>query len=251
MTSLFGSELRRAREAVGWSREQLAEEITFSLSLIEKVEAGSKSPSEPFAEAADQVLKTDGLLQRMRRHVLRREVVPEWFRPWHDIEEQALVLRFFAPLVVPGLLQTAEYAAELLGDSEKVAARLDRHQILTKDQAPEVVVVLDQAVLRRKIGSSQTMAEQLRHLTEAHVCVQVLPAEAGTYMAVDGQFALATLDGREAVYVENPVSGFVFDDSKTTARISRRWDTLRGEALPRRQSRRLIMEVAEEWQSES
>lgn len=252
MTSLFGSELRRAREAVGWSREQLAEEISFSLSLIEKVEAGSKSASEPFAEVADRALKTDGLLQRMRQHGLRQEAVPEWFRPWSaDVEERATRLRSFEPLVVPGLVQTAAYATELLGDETKVAARLDRQKILTQERAPEVVVVLDEAVLRRRIGSPATMAEQLRHLAEARVCVQILPQDAGTYMAVDGSLTLATLDGREVMYVciETVASSFVVDDAKTIAKIGRRWDTLRGEALPQRQSRQLIMDVAEEWQS--
>lgn len=251
MTSLFGSELRRAREAVGWPREQLAEAINFSLSLVEKVETGNKAPSEPFAEAADTALKTEGLLQRIRRHGLKQEAVPEWFRSWPDIEEQATTLRLYEPIVVPGLMQTEAYALALLGREDRVEARLERQHILTQDDPPDVVVMLDEAVLRRKIGTSQTMAEQLRHLAETQACVQVIPHEADTYLGVDGSFVLAALDGREVVYVQNPARGFVFDDNETVTKLSRRWDTLRGEALPQRQSRQLIMKVAEQWSSES
>lgn len=251
MTSLFGAELRTAREGVGWSREQLADEVNFSVSLIEKVEAGSKSPSEPFAEAADTALKTGGLLQRIRRHALRQDAVPEWFRSWPDIEEQATTLRLFEPLVVPGLLQTEAYATALLGDEDKVAARLERQKVLVHEPAPAVVVVLDEAVLYRRIGTRETMAEQLQRLAESPACVQVLPADAETYLGVDGSFVLAALDGREVVYVQNPARGFMFDDNETIAKLGRRWDSLRGEALPQRQSRQLIVKVAKEWQSES
>lgn len=251
MTSLFGSELRRARESHGWSRERLAEEINFSTSLIEKVEAGSKSPSESFAEAADESLGTEGLLRRIRRHIQRQDAMPEWFRSWPDIEEQATTLRLFELVIVPGLVQTEGYARALLDSDDKVAARLARQDIFAQDHPPEVVIVLDEAALRRKIGSAETMQEQLKHLMQVPACVQVLPADAGTYLGVDGSFTLATLDGREVAYVQNPARGFVLDDPEIASKLGRRWDTLRGEALPQRQSQQLIMKAAEEWMSGS
>lgn len=249
MTSLFGSELRRAREHAAWSREQLADEMNFSTSMIEKVEAGSKTPSGAFAEAADQSLKTDGLLQRIRRHTLMQDAVPEWFRSWPDIEEQASTLRFFGPLVVPGLLQIEPYAKALLRSDDKVAARLGRQDVLAHDSPPEVVVVLDEAVLTRQIGGRETMAEQLQHLTRVSATVQVLPADADTYLGVDGAFVMAALDGRQVLYVETPARGFVLDDGEMASALGRRWDTLRGEALPQKQSRQLILKVAERWKS--
>lgn len=149
MASLFGSELRRARESIDWSRERLADEVSFSVSLVEKVETGGKFPSEAFAAEADNALQTDGYLSRIRLHTLKQDVVPEWFRAWPDIEEQSSVIRVFAPLIVPGQLQTEEYARALLDNEDHVAARMARQAILAQDKPPEIVAVLDEAVLQR------------------------------------------------------------------------------------------------------
>ncbi|SNR53295.1 Helix-turn-helix domain-containing protein [Haloechinothrix alba] len=247
MVSLFGSELRRAREGLGWSREQLAEEVKFSASLVEKVEVGNKFPSEAFATEADKALSTDGFLSRIRLHTLKQDVVPEWFRAWPDIEEQASVIRLFAPLVVPGQLQIEDYARALLGDEDQVAARMARQHIFVQDKPPDIVAVLDEAVLHRQIGSRDVMYRQLKHLTEVSASVQVMPFGADTYLGVDGGFSLVTVDNREISYVDTPARGFVLDDPEVVTQLVRRWDHLRGEALPQRQSQERIVEVAEQW----
>lgn len=81
--------------------------------------------------------------------------------------------------------------------------------------------------------------------------MQVLPHGAESYLGVDGSFELATVDGRECVYVHTPARGFVLDDPAIISAVKNRWDILRGEALPMRQSRELIIKVAEEWKNES
>lgn len=251
VAGLFASEMRRAREKAGLTREQLAEAVAFSVSLIEKVESGNKQPSEQFANAVDTVLKTDGLLSRLRKGLLQHDAVPPWFRPWPDIEDQASEIRWYEPLVVPGLMQTKAYAMALLGDDNTVEARIERQRVFARDAPPEVVIVLDEAVLHRQVGDSQTMHEQLVSLAESPACVQILPTGADTYLGVDGSFVLARVDDRVLAYVETPATGLVLDDNDTTARLGRRWDELRGESLPQRQSRKMILEVAEQWKTRS
>lgn len=80
--------------------------------------------------------------------------------------------------------------------------------------------------------------------------MQILPVDTDTHLWVDGSFELATIDGREVVYVDTPARGFVLNDAQVLSDMRSRWDALRGEALPQRQSQQLIMEVAEQrWKS--
>ncbi|SNR61960.1 Helix-turn-helix domain-containing protein [Haloechinothrix alba] len=252
--SLFASELRRAREGFGWSREKLAEEINFSTSLIEKVECGNKAPSQAFAEGVDRALATDGLLGRIRDHLLTQAGLPEWFRSWYDIEQEATAIWWYELLLVPGLLQAEGYAHELLnGDESKLAARMERQQILTRatPSPPELVVLLDERALRYPMTDPQGMRAQLERIeavAESFV-VQVVPIDCGTHLHLDGSFGMAVLDGREYVYVDTPARGFVLDSPDVISAMKRRWDLIRAEALPRRQSAELIREVAEQWTS--
>lgn len=254
--SLFASELRRARESRGWSREQLAAEMNFSASLIDKIERDQRPPTKPFAESADAALKLDGLLERIRRDSLRQHAVPDWLRPWDDILHQATTLRVFNPLVVPGLLQTERYARAQLrsGDPEqtddRVVARMERQrELFTREKPPTVAVLLDETVLRRQLGDPATMREQLIHLTECPAGVQVVPTGAETCLGLDGAFEYAALDGHGYVYVETPARGFLLDDREVVSQVAERWGTLVAEALPLRQSRDLIMGAAETWKS--
>ena len=98
-----------------------------------------------------------------------------WFQEWADIEAQATVLRWYEPLVVPGLLQTEEYARAILSArpdgnlddlDEQVAARLARQAILDRTGAPQLWCILDEGVLHRAIGGSKVMRSQLYRLAE-------------------------------------------------------------------------------------
>lgn len=222
MRSLFGSELRRAREAAGLSREQLAEEINFSASQIEKVEVGTKSPSEQFAQAADEALEADGLLQRIRRNVLTEAATPDWVRQWFGLEQQASRLLAFELSLVPGLLQTEEYARALLGgDEAKLAVRMERQVVLGK---LTLIAVIDERALRYPVGGRDVMARQVEQLIEQsdRMVIQVLPAECGTYRHLSGPFRIATVDGRDVAYADSPASGVVMSDPEVVSRLKDR-----------------------------
>src|ERR1700735_2736457 len=110
---LFSEEVRRPRSAAGLTQDQLAERVGYSPSLVPHVEPGSRAPSLDFARRGDEALSTGGLLARLQPFV-RSEAYPAWFRDWVEVEREAVSLRWFEPLLIPGLLQTEEYARAVL-----------------------------------------------------------------------------------------------------------------------------------------
>lgn len=253
--SIVARELRIARESIHLSREQLAERLGYSSSYIEKIETGKLAATEQYvttaAAALAEGIDTAGLFGRLREDGLKRPVMSQWLRDWLHIEQQATELRWFEPLLIPGLLQTDPYARELLVDDDRVAARMERQSVLDGDDPPEVSVVIDESVLHRCVGNAKVMYEQLVRLTELHAWVQVLPSEADTYAGSDGAFVLATVGERQYVYVDTPARGFTLEDREVVSGMQRSWDVIRGEALPQRQSRAMILKVAESWKANS
>ncbi|WP_371685827.1 DUF5753 domain-containing protein [Micromonospora sp. MW-13] len=189
----------------------------------------------------------------------RRE--PIWFRPWQEIEREAVSLRWYESMVLPGLLQTEAYARAVLGgtglialgDVERhLATRLARQDILRRDDPPQFTAVVDEAVLRRPVGGPETMRGQLHALVAAcgqpHVRVHVVPSRVGAYAGLNGPFVIAaSVDHRLAGYLDNQLQGQVVSDPDDIAAILGAWENVRGEALSHWQSVDLITEVAQTW----
>lgn len=257
--SLFSRELQAARAKAGLSREQLAGEINYSLSLVGHVETGRRVPSMDFARLCDQVFGTTGTFERLQQH-LRTVPFPAWFRPFVEYEARATALRGFEHALVPGLLQTPEYARAVLATrpnsteeeiEERVAARLERQVILDRDQPPLLWVVVDEAVLQRDVGGSKIMNEQLLHLAaiaeRPGMTIQVIPAAAGAHSGLLGAFVIADFPDEPGIaYLETVAGGQITEEPSTVAGVALTFDTLRSEALPWRASRDLIRKVAEE-----
>ncbi|WBB82396.1 DUF5753 domain-containing protein [Micromonospora sp. WMMD882] len=190
----------------------------------------------------------------------RRRDLP-WFRPWADLEQEATDLRSYQPLLVPGLLQTEAYARAMLRTGnllppdeveQIVASRLARQCVLRREPPPQLVAVLDEAVLRRRVGDRAVMREQLLRLADAaeepHVQVRLIPADGPWHTGLAGPFVLARMpDAREVAYLDNQLRGEVVTDPDDVATLSRRWESITGEAFPRRRSVELIREVAQTW----
>ena len=146
---VFGAELRFYRPRAGLSQKDLAAQATVSHDVISKIETGDRPPAEDFPPRLDAVpeLDTHGTLTRLRDHLKKgqKQRLYGWFQQWADIEAQATVLRWYEPLVAPGLLQTEEYARAILSArpdgnlddlDEQVAARLARQAIWTERVRP-------------------------------------------------------------------------------------------------------------------
>ncbi len=262
--AFFGAELRRARAAAGLSQEQLGQRVGYSAALVGKVETGERAPSGDFAKRCDRALpEADGLFARMQALTQRWDGgYPSWFGEWVEAERRAAVLCYWEPLLVPGIVQTADYARALFEAwrqaedqlDQMVSVRMDRQSIFDLPDPPSLWVIVDEGVLHRRIGSAKIMYDQLTHLAEMadrpNVTVQVVPAEAGAHVGLQGAFAIASVDGVDTVYLEGPNQGQTIQTPAVVATVSAYFDTLRAEALPRATSRDLIKRVAEEqWTS--
>lgn len=260
MLTLFGAELQAARVASGLSREELAARINYSISLVGHVETTRRVPSLDFAQRCDQALGTAGTFARLQQH-LRTAPFPSWFRPFAQYEAEAVSLRTFELALVPGLLQTAEYARAVLstrvGASEddieqRLAARLERQAILERDNPPLLWVVIDECVLHRPVGGPDVMRAQVEHLADMAqqpaVVIQVVPQKAGAHEGLTGAFMIADFaESPSIVYLETALTGMVIERAADVAAIMLTYDTLKTEALPRAASLDLMREVAKTW----
>jgi transcriptional regulator with XRE-family HTH domain len=258
----FGAELRRARAGAGLSQDQLGQRLGYSGAQVGKVEMGERAPSQDFAQGCDQAFPESGGLFRRIYELARRwdGGYPSWFAEWIDSERRATSLRSWEPLLIPGLLQTADYARAVLAADpetaedeldELVAARLERQAIFDRAEPPALWAVLDEAILHRLVGSRKIMYDQLLHLADtscrSNITVQIVPAEIGAHAGLLGGFAIANFgNAAGTVYMESPDHGQTTEVPSIVGRLSLTFDTLRAEALPRGASRDLIGKVAEQ-----
>jgi transcriptional regulator with XRE-family HTH domain len=265
--ALFGAELRHYRTVAGLSQEQLGERIGYSAALVGAVETARRVATEDFAQRCDELaeLRTGGALGRLREHMreqLHRQVWPSWFREWPSIEREAITLRSWELAVVPGLLQTDAYARAMLrgvlpdaSDDEveaQASARLQRQEILRRQDPPMLWAIMDEGVLRRRIGDMRIMRTQLTHLIEIaenpKVKVLIVPASADAHVGLTGPFVIAEFrDPPEMAYLDTAAQGQIADHPDIVKVCAQVFDTLRAEALPPRASLDLIAEVRDTW----
>ncbi|MEV0427628.1 helix-turn-helix transcriptional regulator [Micromonospora sp. NPDC050495] len=236
--------LKAARAGAEVSQEGLAGLIKWSPSTVAAIETGRRRPTLEFAVAADQALGTGGLLTQLLQ-AADQERGPSWFVPWRGYEQQAVRLRAFETCLVPGLLQTEEYARAVISTGglhpsavvdELVALRMERQLLLHRDNPPHCVFLLDETAVRRPVGGPAVLDRQLARLLELAelpaVRVHIVPLAAGEHAGLGGGFVLAELpDSERVLYLENAARGHVVDDPETIGVIERKWDSLLGEAL--------------------
>jgi transcriptional regulator with XRE-family HTH domain len=258
--------VRFYRERTGLSRSELARQICKSVSLVQAIELGQRAATPEVTADLEAVLQTGEALARLREEMgngLSYQAFPAWFQDWVLKEAEATTLRWFEPLVVPGLLQTEEYARAIFRTrlkitdeeiDEMVAARLRRQEILTRDDRPMLWVIVDEAVLRRQVGGRHVMCEQVNRLVETarkpNVVIEVVPSSVGAYLGLLGAFALADFEDAPSVgYQEGAAGGQLVEEPEDVAALDLIWDTVRGDTLPRAASLALLEEAAKSWTS--
>ena len=262
---VFGAMVRFYRERAGLSRPELARAICKSVSLVEAIESGDRAATPQVTADLEAALPADGVLAKLRDEIgdgLGYQSFPAWFADWPGMEASAARLRFYELAVVPGLLQTEDYARAVFRTrfgatdeeiDERVAGRLKRQEILERDQPPLLWVILDEAVLHRPVGGRHVMTEQIRHLIEAaqrpNIRIEIIPASVGAHEgAYAGGFAIADFDNAPSVgYQEAAGGGQTVEDTERVALLGVIWDTLTGEALPGAASMALLEEAVKIW----
>jgi len=258
---ILGTALRQARLNVGWSIERLATAVSFSPALVGFVERAERRPSKELITSCEKALGLQGELAELWWK-LEPRAAPTWFRVWPRIEIRAKVLRTWQPLVMPGLLQTVEYARAILrcepgATAESIedilAVRMQRQIIFDRPDPPLFSGILDEATLRRPIGGRAVMRAQLEHLltmmSRPTVTIQVVPFDVGEHPGLLGGFVLAQLpDTTEHAYLEAASNGQVTDRVEEIQALTSRYDAIRSWAHPVHVSERLIREVSHEYQ---
>jgi DNA-binding XRE family transcriptional regulator len=266
----LGDKLRAAREAAGYtSQDALARDLGFDRTTINKAETGASPPTADIAKAIAAKFPDlcNGLypeLTALARRAAGSGSIPGWFEDWLEAEGEAQSLLIWAPMVIPGLLQTPEYARALfLADQTDtsdeaigalVAARLARQRIFDRAAPPDISVVLDEAVLHRMIGSAAIMHDALIHVAEAserpYIVVQVIPAGNGAHAGLSGAFEIASADGTADTVIMQGVEDQTTRKPSVVRKAAVTFNRLRGDALSRGQSRDLIRKIAEElWKT--
>ncbi|MFI6816147.1 helix-turn-helix domain-containing protein [Nonomuraea sp. NPDC050328] len=258
----FGDHLREYRILAGKRQKELAAMLGWSVSKISMVERGERPAREDFVRAADAALRAKGeLLARWRETVEYAARWPVWLAQLAEIEQQADILRTWQPLIVPGLLQTPEYARSIFCGrpaitaeeiEHNVVARMERQRVLHRDSGPTMWAILDEGVLTRPIASEAVMAQQMAHLIaldeHPRINVRVLPYSSSVTTGLQGAFVLAGGPGMPAmVYLESITMSQITADSGRVREVQSRYEMLHNEALPRQASLRLIGEMAEKW----
>jgi transcriptional regulator with XRE-family HTH domain len=242
--------LKQSRLDAGFeSHGSLAKKLNMSRPVVSKAE----NPAHPvpsdallaaWAGATGAPLDTlTDLAQRAKSGT------PEWFMPYLTAEAQATTLRFWGPLVVPGLLQTEGYARAHEQSADVVAARLQRQQVLGH---PRVTAVIDHTVLQRCVGSSQIMAEQCAHLAaraESQVIrLHVVPAGASVGLA--GAFGIATRDGISTVSLTTAIRDVTSTATDVVDDTLNLFDVILGASLPAIASLEFLRTQEETWKSQ-
>ncbi|MCP2269710.1 DUF5753 domain-containing protein [Actinokineospora diospyrosa] len=179
------------------------------------------------------------------------------------IEREATGIVNFEPLLIPGLVQIGDYVRALMrvcnvSDQDidsRVAARLARQAILTKDEAPRLQLIVDEMVLRRVLGSPKIMARQLRRVLEtveeATTTLQVLPMSLRGHSGLDGAFTLLDfVRNKPVVHLEHKISGLFLEEPDQVEFFRAEADTLSELALSPAKSAELVATIAREHDRE-
>lgn len=258
----FGFEVRRHRMAARLTQRELARKILFSTSMVGMVERAARKPERAFAERCDQAFGLDGALTEIWAVMEReRQWAPWWFREWLEVEQEAIVLRSWDPLLVPGILQTEAYARRVLAGEpgvtpeqveQRLAARSRRKTILSRDKPPLVWAVIDEGVLHRPVGGSEIMRDQLISLAEAarhpNLKIQIVPFTAFSTCGLMSPFTVAELPAsRTIVHVESSAEGQISGSPEIVELITNRYDAIRADAHPKHVSLQMVQEAIERW----
>jgi transcriptional regulator with XRE-family HTH domain len=250
--------LRRLRDGAGLTIDQVAEKLDVSPSTISRIETAHVRVRPRDLRDLLDMYEVTGAQRDELLQIARERHHQAW---WHEFkglpkhafagfEADASSIAQYSVQLIPGLLQTEAYARAILdaihldarrGDNEKsLQLRLDRQALLTREQAPQYWVILDEAALRRVIGGRGVMKAQLERLIDVaalpNVTLQVLPFAAGEHAAMDGEFTILHYPDTEdpdVVYIENTAGDLYLEDPKVTRRYNWIFDHLRAAALDR------------------
>ncbi|MFB8032257.1 helix-turn-helix domain-containing protein [Streptomyces sp. NPDC056004] len=258
----FGARIRRLREEHGWKQEELADRMGYSGTHISAVETGRKMPTLRFSRNADQVFGTGETADTFERQYreIRHGSLLEGFPQYVGYEGRAAEIRLYEVGIIPGLLQTPEYARALAdGDvwrgsitaeqaGDRVSFLAERQASLVRSRPPTVLVVMDESCIRRRVGGDGVMAAQLDRLLEfaglPNTVLQIAPFDMMERRPFNLPMNLLTLSDLSAVaYAESQMRGHLERDTTLVLPLLASYHQLQAEALSQAASVAMISEA--------
>ncbi|MBM7077468.1 helix-turn-helix domain-containing protein [Micromonospora humida] len=263
----LGNALRRAREAAGKSQDEAAEVIDSASSKVSRMELGQSGIRLTdlkllldfygvSAEEAEPLRELARAGRQRGRWSGYRNVVPDWFRQYLDLEADAAEIRWYQSEVIPGILQTEPYIRAIIDRDDverQVEVRLERQKVIDRPDGPELNFILSESALRRNLGDPAAMRDQLTHLAaladRSNVTIQVFPLDAETYVTASYNFIILRFGeevASDVVYLETFTDADYLDSPEALRAYNRLWGRLQAAALGPAESRRLMLRIAGE-----
>ncbi|WP_067483992.1 helix-turn-helix domain-containing protein [Actinomadura hibisca] len=249
--------LKRLREERGWSQPALGTKIHVSGSLISGIETMQRRPTLKNLKALDRVFGLDQFFAPLYPRILEETGLPAGFPEYTDAEAEAGMIRLYENFVIHGLLQTPEYARAVLAAGEQpskleklINTRIERQELLEREDPPAVIVLLDASVLRRPFGGRDVMRAQLERLLELaalpHIHIHIVPETAE--LSPEGAFALLSSPGEADVSYAEMAGGWgqLVDDAEYVAKLGILFELIRSKALTAEDSIAAIRKALEE-----
>lgn len=273
-TQWLGERLRAAREAAGLTLVEAGKQLHLTDTSLSRFEKGMVRIRRPYVK---EMIDFYGVSDHRQRNALLTLNEDSWRKDWWDgdssdletgfidytwLEARATKIQAFSPLLIPGLLQTPDYAHALtvagLGTEmsentiqRMVALRSQRQQIFDRTQPTQLEVIIEEAPLRRTIGAPTIHAGQLHHLLDqgktAYINIRVLPHR-GWHPGLDGPFSYFDLPDPypHVVYIENLVGRTFLEEKSKVDRYRQAYDRLRDQALTPNESAGFISKILQE-----
>lgn len=252
---MVGALLAVFREASALTQRELGERFCVSEQTIASIEQGRRPLKPDLAEQLDELLATKGALSAAIRHMPEVDLVPLWAEEFLEREQEAIAISSYENQVVPGLLQTEGYARAVFRSrvpvydedeiAQRVAKRLERHDILHRKDPPIASFVVWEPVIRAPIGGREVWIEQLSHLRACAelpgFMLQVLPLDRSNHAGLDGPFVLLeTPEHQRLAYAENQRGSQLIADQDEVAILTQKYAMLRSQALTPEDTRDLL-----------
>lgn len=255
----FGRVLHRQRRMSGMTQDRLSRALGISSSYLSNIERGRKPPTGQLLAAMDSALDTGGKLARLWEE-LSDNGQPAWLGVLADLEREATMILECQTHVIPPLLQTEAYAHKIATDvapwstdgeiHASIATKLERGRWFANSAIPVFWAVIEETVIRRRIGSDAVMREQLAHVVEkvrsGRLKMQVIPLQNTSHPTLSGSFKIiSTQASPDVVYAESIHSGQIVDDPTHVANYRLLYGAIQASALSPEQSLQLIEEELE------
>jgi transcriptional regulator with XRE-family HTH domain len=262
-TRELGSELRRIREEARYTAHELAKKLGWSPSKVSRMETGDRNTTE--LEVAVFVAFCGVLGDDLARMLdPRGDRLPDELRSLIILEATAQILVYYEPIVIPGLVQTEDYARALFHETEvlpadaiepRIRMRMERQRFLRRERPPKVTFFVHENALRMRVGDSRTMHEQMLHLLltgAAPPCqLRVVPTSVGARTGAGGPFTwTARKENNPVIYVEHLTTSLFLEGREDMLAYRRRLDRLTELALNEGESREFLANLASEYERE-